>query len=260
MVPIVLHHGFMGYDQLRLGKLRFSYFHKIDKAIGALGHRLIVSRVHPTASIQTRAQQLKQCILGALENAGPDVQPVVIVAHSLGGLDARYMISKLGMADHVSALLTVTSPHRGSGYADWVVKHLDDRFGLLRAMCLAGIDLGAARDLTTEQCNRFNEEVSDAPGVRYYSIQCARASEQMPIFAFHSHKIIRELEGDNDGLVSVRSSRWGISLGEWDSDHWQSINRQLTLRHHNADISPRYVKALQAVLGEAIEQRTVSAR
>ena len=37
----------------------------------------------------------------------------------MGGLDARYMIGQLGMADRVAALLTVTTPHRGSPYADW---------------------------------------------------------------------------------------------------------------------------------------------
>ena len=50
---------------------------------------------------------------------GREKDRVVIIAHSMGGLDARYMISRLGMDDRVTALVTITTPHRGSPYADW---------------------------------------------------------------------------------------------------------------------------------------------
>ena len=42
----------------------------------------------------------------------------------MAGLDARYMISKLGMADKVATLVTIGTPHRGSYFADWGVKVL----------------------------------------------------------------------------------------------------------------------------------------
>ncbi len=37
-----------------------------------------------------------------------------IVAHSKGGLDARYMISHLDMGGAVASLTTIATPHRGS--------------------------------------------------------------------------------------------------------------------------------------------------
>src|SRR4051812_44351750 len=87
MIPIVLHHGLMGFTDVSLGKLRFSYFHKIDRAIAGRGHPLIVTGVHPTSSIKTRARQLKALMLRELKKLHSDHQKIIIIAHSLGGLD-----------------------------------------------------------------------------------------------------------------------------------------------------------------------------
>ncbi|MGH7178670.1 MAG: esterase/lipase family protein, partial [Tepidisphaeraceae bacterium] len=97
MTPIVLHHGIFGMGVVRIGRLRISYFNRIDRAIEARGHELIVTRVHPTSAIARRASGLKRTILARLE--GNSRQRVVIFAHSMGGLDARYMITRLGMAE-----------------------------------------------------------------------------------------------------------------------------------------------------------------
>ena len=42
----------------------------------------------------------------------------------MGGLDARYLISRLGMADRVLSLTTLGTPHRGTSFADWGVSRL----------------------------------------------------------------------------------------------------------------------------------------
>lgn len=101
MIPIILQHGLFGFDEFRIGKLRYSYFNGIDRAIEARGHPLIVSRVHPTSSIETRAIQLKETIENRLEGY---TGRVLIFAHSMGGLDARHMICHLDMAHRVAAL------------------------------------------------------------------------------------------------------------------------------------------------------------
>src|SRR5438105_4166601 len=134
MIPIVLHHGLMGFGEFSAGPIQISYFGRIGRAIAARGHPLVVARVHPTAGIATRARQLKETILRQLDILGRPKDRILVVGHSMGGLDARYMISCLGMADRVVALLTVTTPHRGSPLADWCVRNLDQRFGALRLM------------------------------------------------------------------------------------------------------------------------------
>src|SRR5688500_19375202 len=143
MTPIVLHHGLLGYGDIKLGPLKLTYFRGIDRAITELGHPLIISRVHPTGSIERRARELKEVLLRQLKALDVDERErVVILAHSMGGLDARYMISKLGMDDRVAALVTITTPHRGSPYADWCLRNLGQRLGGLRLMNL--IEIGRA--------------------------------------------------------------------------------------------------------------------
>jgi triacylglycerol lipase len=249
MTPIVLHHGLLGVG-FRAGPLDLSYFRGIDRAIAGAGHPLIVSRVHPTAGIETRGRQLKEIILRQLEILNrPQDERLVIVAHSMGGLDARYMISKLGMAHRVRALLTITTPHRGSPYADWCVRHLGRRLGGFQLFNFLGLDMRAAVDLTTESCRRFNEQVPDHPDVRYFSVSAARPWHRVPAFALHAHRVVFDVEGENDCLVSVRSSTWADHLGTWPADHFHTINKRLVLeiRNPTGDIVPYYVKAIDEV-------------
>lgn len=243
-VPIVLHHGILGFPGVRIGPMRLEYYRGIDRALERLGHPVIVTRVHPTASIATRAAQLREIILRQMDARG--YRRVVIVGHSMGGLDARYMISRLGMVEHVAALLTVTTPHRGSPYADWCQRHLG-RLGAWRLARSIGLDVGAVEDLTTGRFDRFNRENPDSPHVRYFSVSAARPWHRVPPFAIHSHRIIAAAEGDNDGLVSVRSAVWGTHLGTWPADHWHTINHRMVIegKRPTGDIVPFYLEALR---------------
>src|SRR4029079_11866754 len=157
------------------------------------------------------AMQLKRTILEECRKQEIDGR-VVILGHSMGGLDARYMISKLGMADRVAALVTICTPHRGSPYADWCLHHLGRRMGGLKLMNFLGLDVRALSDLTLASCAKFNTKTPDHPEVKYFSISAALPWHRVPAFFMHSYKIIRDLEGDNDGLVSVSSANWGEHL------------------------------------------------
>ena len=251
MVPVVLHHGLFGFGELSAGPLKVSYFGSIARAISALGHPVVVSGVHPTAGVVTRARQLKENVLRQLDILGRPRDRVVVVAHSMGGLDARYMVCRLGMADRVAAVLTVTAPHRGSPFADWCVLHFEKRFGAYRLLNSLGLDVQAGNDLTTMSCRKFNEQVPDVPGVKYFSVSAARPWNLVPPFALPSWRIIHDAEGDNDGLVSVKSSTWGTHLGVWPADHWHTLNRRyvLELKDPTGDITPYYLKALEKVVG-----------
>ncbi len=242
---IVLHHGFCGFSEIGVGPVRISYFHKIDRALIERGHRLIVTRVHPTAGIETRARQLKEQILR--HPAATANGKILLVAHSMGGLDARYMIRRLGMEGHISALLTISSPHRGTSYADWCMRHLGQRLGGLRLLRLIGLNVQGGSDLTLESCARFNEEITDSPNVAYCSVSAALPAALMPAFRQHSYRIIAANEGDNDSLVSVRSAIWGRHLGTWPADHLGTINRRF-LNNPTGDIAPYYVKAVDEAL------------
>jgi triacylglycerol lipase len=243
MTPIVLQHGLFGFTDIGVGKLRITYFNRIDRALAARGHPMIVPRVHPTGSIAKRATAMKRAILAA---APARDQKVIIFAHSMGGLDARYLISRLGMEDRVEALITICTPHRGSAYADWCLENIGRRLGGLKLMRLLGLDVRAVRDLTADACARFNERYPDVPGVKYFSVSGKREWKRLPPIFLHSARIVEATEGPNDGIVSVASARWGEHLGTWPADHLHAINKRVLPEFHRKanDITPRYLAIL----------------
>ncbi len=249
--PIVLHHGLFGFGNLGVGKLKLSYFHKIDRALADRGHPLIIANVHPTGPIRLRASQLKKIINHQCRELGIRDR-VIILAHSMGGLDARYMICKLGMAEKVSALVTISTPHRGSPYADWCLLNVGKRMGGLKLMKLLGLNVQAITDLTTRACAEFNDLIGDHPAVKYYSISAARPIHRVPAFMMHSHKLISDLEGENDGLVSVTSAAWGRHLETWPADHLHVINKRFVpeIKNRTGDIVPYYLKMIERILPE----------
>ena len=83
-------------------------------------------------------------------------------------MDARFMISKLDMADRILSLTTIGTPHRGSPIADLVGAAAPPGFD--QVVEFLGIDIKGIADLTTAAGDRFNQEVPDSPKVRYFSI------------------------------------------------------------------------------------------
>ncbi|HJZ55093.1 MAG TPA: alpha/beta fold hydrolase, partial [Gemmataceae bacterium] len=148
--------------------------------------------------------------------------PVHLIGHSMGGLDARYMISRLGMEQRVRSLTTVGTPHRGTAFADWGWSRLS-RF-LVPLMRLIGMSYDAFIDLRTDSCQRFNEDVPDVPDVRYFAVAgvCERPWVG-PEWQF-PYRIVNRAEGPNDGVVSLVSARWGEHTEVWDGDHLNLVN------------------------------------
>ena len=126
-----------------------------------------------------------------------------------------------------------------------------------------GLDVQAVNDLTTESCRRFNEEIGE-PSVPCFSVSAARPWHRVPPFAIHSFKIINDAEGENDGLVSVKSSTWATHLGVWPADHWHTINHRMVVewKEPTGDITPYYLDALDRMEAEGVDmgmQQTASA-
>ena len=98
-----------------------------------------------TRGVAHRAAELKRFLRERFPN-----EKVHVIAHSMGGLDARYMISRLGMEDRVLSLTTVGTPHRGSKYADWGIRRLSR--SVKPFLQFWGVPTDAFDDLTTEAC------------------------------------------------------------------------------------------------------------
>jgi triacylglycerol lipase len=221
--PIVLAHGLMGFDELRLlpGNLlpAIAYWRGIREAYTQHGIQCITTAVPTTASIAERAEALLDQIASKLPTK-PDGQgrEVNIIAHSMGGLDARYMISRLCPSPdlfRVRSLTTIATPHRGSSAADMLFRDIGPDLlpHIYRLLTRLKIDHGAFSQLTTQfMRERFNRVVPNNPDVRYFSYGAAATPHLLSVFRL-SHDLMNVLEGPNDGLVSVSSSKWGDYKG-----------------------------------------------
>jgi triacylglycerol lipase len=217
--PIVLVHGLLGFDRVKVGPFTLlRYFPGIEDAVVAAGYRVGVPNLSKTRGVTHRAGELKQY----LDESFPKEQ-VHIIAHSMGGLDARFMISRLGMHERVLSLTTVGTPHRGTTFADWGQRRLGRTVKPL--LHFWGIPTQAFDDLTTESCARFNVQTPDAPGVRYYSVAGSCPRKLLSPLWLPAAEVVTEKEGPNDGVVSVQSANYGEAFEVWDADHMNLVNR-----------------------------------
>jgi triacylglycerol lipase len=224
--PIVLVHGLCGFDRLyAFRRPVIDYFRGVRERLEAAGNRVLTACVRPTSGVAERALDLKRFIERSVPGG-----PVHIIGHSMGGLDARYMIAKLSMESRVRSLTTIGTPHRGTTFADWGVRH----FGRLLApfLGLAGVPYQAFFDLTTESCQEFNEIVPDVPGVRYFAVAGRCDTDLVGTEWMLPHRIVSRAEGPNDGVVSVASATWGEHTEVWPGDHLNLVNwpNRLALR------------------------------
>jgi len=88
-LPILLVHGMAGFS---FG--RYDYFYHVPKILRSRGFDVVVAHTDPFQSTAYRAKQLAIEVDAALKATG--APRLNIVAHSQGGLDARYLISSMG--------------------------------------------------------------------------------------------------------------------------------------------------------------------
>ncbi len=216
--PLVLVHGLCGFTKLKVFRRPIrEYFPGIRQLLEAAGNLVLCPRVSPTAGVARRAAELKRFLDAAVPGG-----PVHLIGHSMGGLDARYMISKLGMEDRVRSLTTVGTPHRGTAFADWGMRRFARH--VVPWLNRMGIPYDAFLDLTTDACRRLNEELPDAPGVRYYSVAGVCEKPWLGLEWQVPYRIVNKTEGPNDGVVSVASATWGEHTEVWAGDHLNLVN------------------------------------
>jgi triacylglycerol lipase len=238
--PIVLAHGLLGFAELKLASHYLPpihYWRGIKEALTAQGCEVITATVPASGSIEHRAAKLGEDIARQC-----DGRAVNIVAHSMGGLDARYMISQLQPEGvDVKSLVTVATPHHGSAVADWLMDEIGPRrlLRLYRAWeRVTGLESGAFAQLRTGYMNgEFNPRTPDDPTVRYFSYGAYMDRPPPLLSPFRvSHRVLERIEGPNDGLVSVASSKWGthkgslVGVNHLDLINWTNRLRWTVLR------------------------------
>ncbi len=223
--PIVLAHGVCRFDALLNDALdldnnddpeldNLHYFKGIRTMLKDKGYVVYHSNVAWAAGVEKRADDLKENLLKILNETR--TEKVNIIAHSMGGLDARHMMfndrNDEEIHQRIASLTTISTPHEGSPFADWGLDNLTPLHLLIQKL---GVDLSALKDLRTDTCKTFNEHQD----VKEFEMACkgtikfqTYAGRQDFWSVFSGLKIpfeiIRKAEGENDGMVSVRSARW----------------------------------------------------
>lgn len=203
----VLIHGWLGFRHF----LWRDYFKGVHPLLAGMGIRVITPKLSWSGSIATRSRQLAD----QLKN---EAGPLHLIAHSMGGLDARRYITHLGGHSRVASLTTLSSPHHGSSAADHV-RHSLSPFNLLPGL----------HDLTTASTARFNTETPDHPDVHYRSYSAARPVAEQPWLVRRYGRIIERTEGANDSQVAASSAAWGEHLARLPADHFELIGLNLWL-------------------------------
>jgi triacylglycerol lipase len=239
--PVVFCHGLLAYTTFNLAVPEdVNYFSHMRRFLRERGFRALYPQVTPTGGVAIRAAQLKEQILRWTD------EPVNLVGHSMGGLDARYLISRLGLAERVRTLTTVSTPHRGSALVDWFVSSFREGVPLLQAMQAAGLNVDGFEDCRPGACRDFNACTPDMPGVRYFSYGGAAVGARVTPFLRRAWAILKAAEGPNDGMVSAASARWGEYLGTLNADHFaQTPDLAFVHPQENFDPVGFYVRLLE---------------
>lgn len=260
--PIVLAHGFLGWD--KFAGLDFEpYFYGVKDALAADGELEVFTPAQdPFNSSTVRGEQLLEHIEEILAETG--ATKVNIIGHSQGGLDARVVASL--RPDLVASVTTIASPNHGTGLADIILRvvpnaHvqglLDSLVGLFGHVLWSEAGRGSSpfdafRQMSTTGISDFNAMYPDVTGIPYYSIagrtdwarngpDC-RPDLVVPFIEAYKNQLdpvdpliaIGDVLLDGgfnryptDGLVRVREARWGTFLGCVPADHLDQIGQIL---------------------------------
>jgi triacylglycerol lipase len=112
-----------------------------------------------TGGVAARAERLAACL------AAVPQRRLVLVGHSIGGLDARWLASRLDPGRRIARVVTLGTPHRGTVAAEWALRGRGWPAPLLRLL-----DRGALRDLTRDGARVLDRLMPDRGDVAYRAL------------------------------------------------------------------------------------------
>ncbi|HEX9062781.1 MAG TPA: alpha/beta fold hydrolase [Clostridia bacterium] len=213
--PIILIHGsgFRDYKYL-------NYWGRIPKALEAEGADIYYGGQDSWGAIEHNANIIKNNILNAMLKTGSE--KVNLIAHSKGGLEARYMICELGMDQAIASLTTISTPHHGSKTIDIFYNFPASLYKFVAFFVNFYFKIlgdkkpdfyTASRQLSTYHCEKFNENFPNSRSIHYQSYSSVMKNSFSDIFMTIPHFVVKLIEGDNDGLVTPNSAKWGDFKG-----------------------------------------------
>lgn len=225
--PIIMVHG-IGFRDVKY----LNYWGRIPKNLIKNGAKVYYGHQEAWGTIEDNANEIKNKIYEILKEN--NCEKVNIIAHSKGGLDSRYLISKLNMGQYVASLTTISTPHRGSQLIDVLDKLPNSVYRKLSSILDRTFKKVGDKDpccyrssqqLSPAFATEFNEKVRDDGRVYYQSYASIMKNAfsdsllSIPYFFMRCMK-----SGDNDGLVAVESAKWGNFRGIEQNQHLRGIS------------------------------------
>lgn len=213
--PILLIHGMGFRDDHRIG-----YWGRIPKVLEENGYKICLSGQDSNGSVESNARQIAESFDAILKKY--NAEKVNIIAHSKGGLEARYLASTLGLSDKICSITTLSTPHNGSKTVDALMNFPKP---LIKAGCkitdlwfkLCGDrspdTYGAICSFRTLEAQKFNRENPDIDGIYYQSYAFVMKKWRSDMLMWLTYLVVHRFDGENDGLLSPDSVRWGEFKG-----------------------------------------------
>lgn len=207
------------------GKFIVEYWNGIKAHIQSYHKcKTLVAKVPPFSNINTRALALHNYIIDQLPNletpANKNPVKINLIAHSMGGLDARLLIANFNNDCNekyqIVSLTTLSTPHHGTSAANLAISLVSQNF----------IDkfFPSINQLTPSYLDKFNQLIVDDPNVKYFSYGAQFNPIPTSIF-YLTWLYVNKYEGPNDGIISLKSAHWGKWMGYVPNvDHADLIN------------------------------------
>ncbi|KAB8288886.1 esterase/lipase family protein [Bifidobacterium avesanii] len=213
--PILLVHGVFFRDSKVI-----NYWGRIPGELERNGATVYYGDHQSAASVADAGRELAARIRAIVEETG--CGKVNVIAHSKGGLDMRWAIAREGIGGLVASLTTINTPHRGCGFADYLLAKVPAgaRLRIEAAYNTAAARLGdpdpdfmaAVQDLTQAGCARLNRQIGfdSFPGIVCRSVGSRLLHATTGRFPLNfTYSLVKWFDGPNDGLVSQTSFPWG---------------------------------------------------
>lgn len=205
-------HGFLGRAETQIAGHTFEYFRGLRGVAEKFDIEIAVPQMPGRTGVADRAEVASQAM------SQMQTSNIVLVGNSMGGLVARALAHEFDSDHRVRSVLTIATPHHGSPLANLA---LEGEGGLPKFV----VDLfkAAVHDLSVFNADAFNLATPNRADVDYHSWAFARNINEMPMLLKSRAQKIFEIEGPNDGLVSVKSATWGTCAPIQRGDHLESI-------------------------------------
>ena len=223
--PLLLVHG-MGFRDRK----HLCYWGRVPQTLESHGAKVFFGHQDSVGSVEGNAEIIAKSLDKALKLTG--AEKVNIIAHSKGGLEARYLVNH-GYQDKIASITTIDTPHHGSHTIDFLMKTPKPlvkvaAFGTDVWMKILGDkhpeSYKCFLTLMTDTASRFNDE-NPAPENVYCQSYAFKVDSPFsdPVFCI-TYPVVRRFDGDNDGMVSVASSTWENFKGVYTSPSKRGIS------------------------------------